>query len=115
MLKTNGKSKQHVKTHEYCKQWGGNFKKEKEMLEIEILKYGNEEFCGWAHQRIRYTKERIIELEDSQNLQNSRAKRKKEWKKNRIFKNIGESYNKRCTIPVMGISSKRRKGTEKIF
>lgn len=35
MLKTNGKSKQHVRTHGYCKQRGGNFKNQKEMLEIK--------------------------------------------------------------------------------
>lgn len=29
MLKTNGKSKQHVRTHGYCKKWGGNFKESK--------------------------------------------------------------------------------------
>lgn len=41
--------------------------------------------------------------------------KKHEKTQNRIFKNSGESYNKKCTIQVMGISSKRRKGTEAIF
>ena len=62
------------------------------------------------------SKERISKLEDisiGRNLQNQKANKKKDWKKqNRIYNHKRDNY-KRCNLCVMGILEEERKEQKK--